>query len=79
MITHATFKFELALELVARFHDDAAAATAKESFINRFRNNLVPDDMPEFVLSCGETGEVGIAHCVAVMPALLPVHPRPSV
>jgi len=55
-------KFELAIELVARFHDDAAAANAKESFINRFRKNLVPDDMPEFVLSCGETGEVGVAH-----------------
>jgi len=54
-------KFELADELVARFHDAAAAARAKDSFINRFRKNEMPEDMPEVALECGE-GALGIAH-----------------
>jgi tyrosyl-tRNA synthetase len=55
-------KFELALELVARFHDAAAAEQAKEAFINRFRNNELPDDLPETVLECGDAGQLGIGH-----------------
>jgi tyrosyl-tRNA synthetase len=55
-------KFELAAEMVARFHDAGAAVAARESFINRFRNNEIPDDMPELVLECGETGELGVGH-----------------
>jgi tyrosyl-tRNA synthetase len=55
-------KFELALELVARFHDGGAAEQAKEAFINRFRNNEVPEDLPETVVECGEGGQLGIGH-----------------
>ena len=55
-------KFELALELVARFHDDGAAEQAKEAFINRFRNNEVPEDLPETVVECGEGGQLGVGH-----------------
>jgi tyrosyl-tRNA synthetase len=55
-------KFELAMEIVARFHDNAAAAGARESFINRFRKNEIPDEMPEVVLECGESGALGIGH-----------------
>ncbi|MBS95172.1 MAG: tyrosine--tRNA ligase [Chromatiales bacterium] len=54
-------KFELAIEIVARFHDSGAAEAAKESFINRFRNKEVPEDMPEVVLDCSE-GSLGVAH-----------------
>jgi tyrosyl-tRNA synthetase len=55
-------KFELAGELVARFHDQAAAAKARESFVNRFRKNEIPDEMPELTLDCDATGRLGIAH-----------------
>ncbi len=55
-------KFELADELVARFHDQAAAEKARDSFINRFKNNQIPDDMPEVLLASGEGGVLGIGH-----------------
>jgi tyrosyl-tRNA synthetase len=55
-------KFELAMEIVARFHDNAAAAGARESFISRFRNKEIPDEMPEVVLECSEGGVLGIGH-----------------
>jgi tyrosyl-tRNA synthetase len=55
-------KFELAMEIVARFHDNAAAAGARESFISRFRNKETPDEMPEVVLECGDSGTLGIGH-----------------
>ena len=55
-------KFELAEELVARFHDQAAADKARESFVSRFRKNEMPDEMPELTLDCGAAGVLGIAH-----------------
>jgi tyrosyl-tRNA synthetase len=55
-------KFELAMEIVARFHDNAAAASARESFISRFSNKETPDEMPEVVLECGDSGTLGIGH-----------------
>lgn len=55
-------KFELASEIVARFHTKAAADQALESFINRFRNNELPSDMPQVILDCGAAGRLGIAH-----------------
>jgi len=55
-------KFELAEELVARFHDQAAADKARESFVSRFRKNEMPDEMPELTLDCGAAGALGIAH-----------------
>jgi len=54
-------KFELAMEIVARFHDDAAAAAAKQEFISRFREGAMPDDMPEITLEA-DGGTLGIAH-----------------
>jgi len=44
-------KFELAKELVARFHDQAAAKQAQQSFIARFQKGAMPEDMPECSLS----------------------------
>lgn len=44
-------KFELAMELVARFHDEAAAKKAKASFIARFQKGAMPDEMPELELA----------------------------
>jgi len=56
-------KFELAIELVARFHDQSAAEQAKESFVNRFSNNELPEDLPELVLECADGG-LGIGHAL---------------
>ena len=54
-------KFELALEIVARFHDAAAAESAKEEFISRFQQGAMPDEIPEISLP-GTDGGLGIAH-----------------
>jgi tyrosyl-tRNA synthetase len=54
-------KFELALELVERFHDANAAVAAKEEFISRFREGAMPDEMPELSLESRD-GRLGIAH-----------------
>jgi tyrosyl-tRNA synthetase len=58
-------KFELAAEIVARFHDKAAAEQALQAFIDRFRNNELPADMPEIELECGAAGRLGIAHVLS--------------
>lgn len=48
-------KIELAKEIIARFHDEAAAEAAHQDFIQRFQKNAIPDDMPEVTLdSSGE-------------------------
>ncbi len=43
-------KVLLAQEIVARFHGNAAAAAALEEFEARFRQGVLPEDMPEVVL-----------------------------
>jgi len=54
-------KFELGLEIVARFHDDSAAEAAKQEFISRFQQGAMPEDMPERTLQ-SQDGQLGIAH-----------------
>ncbi len=54
-------KFELALEIVERFHDSSAAAAAKEEFISRFQQGAMPEEMPELSLP-SKDGRLGIAH-----------------
>ncbi|NQY87055.1 MAG: tyrosine--tRNA ligase [Colwellia sp.] len=54
-------KIDLAKELIARFHDEAAAQAAHDEFINRFQKGAMPDEMPEFELS-PEAGEIAIAN-----------------
>ena len=51
-------KILLAKEIIARFHDDAAADAAEQEFINRFQKGAMPDEMPEFTLE----GEIGLAN-----------------
>jgi tyrosyl-tRNA synthetase len=53
-------KFQLGQELVARFHDQAAAEAAQANFIARFQKGALPDDMPELTLD-SEDGALGIA------------------
>lgn len=45
-------KIELAKEIIARFHDDAAAEAAHQDFIQRFQKNALPDDIPEVTVNC---------------------------
>jgi tyrosyl-tRNA synthetase len=53
-------KIELAKEIIARFHDDAAAESAHQDFIQRFQKNAIPDDMPELTVTLTADG-MGIA------------------
>ena len=53
-------KFLLCEEIVERFHDRAAAVAARETFIARFRQGEMPEDMPEQQLDTGGEG-IGIA------------------
>ncbi len=55
------YKFKLAQEIIARFHDEAAAIKALENFEARFQRGAIPDEMPEIELKV--TGEsLGIAN-----------------
>ena len=53
-------KIDLAKEIIARFHDDAAAESAHQDFIQRFQKNAIPDDMPELTVTLTADG-MGIA------------------
>jgi tyrosyl-tRNA synthetase len=53
-------KFELGIELVDRFHGIGAGEQARDTFIARFRQGDMPEDMPEKTLPAGENG-LGIA------------------
>ena len=47
-------KITLAKEIIARFHDDAAAEAAHQEFINRFQKGAIPDDIETVTLEAGE-------------------------
>jgi tyrosyl-tRNA synthetase len=55
-------KFRLADELVSRFHDTSSAKRAKDSFIARFQQGAIPDEMPHLELSAREDGALPIAN-----------------
>ena len=54
-------KFELGMEIVARFYDDAAAEGARQEFISRFQKGAMPDEIPDKALD-SQDGQLGIAH-----------------
>jgi tyrosyl-tRNA synthetase len=54
-------KFELGIEIVARFYDDAAAEDARQEFISRFQKGAMPDEIPDKALD-SQDGQLGIAH-----------------
>ncbi|MEM6819822.1 MAG: tyrosine--tRNA ligase [Pseudomonadota bacterium] len=56
-------KFELGMEIVARFHDETVATAARDAFIARFQKHAIPDDLPEVTLTSEGEG-VGIAHAL---------------
>ena len=53
-------KFLLCEEIVERFHHRAAAVAARETFISRFREGAMPENIPEKALDSGGQG-IGIA------------------
>ncbi len=53
-------KVLLAQEMVARFHSRQAATDALDEFEARFRQGVLPDDMPELTVSASD-GSIGIA------------------
>jgi len=54
-------KVLLAQELVARFHSQAAAEAALADFEARFKQNAIPDELPEVTVQSGEGGVLAIA------------------
>ncbi len=56
-------KVLLAQEIVARFHDKAAAEHALEEFNARFRQGALPEDMPEITLTLTD-GSIGVAQAL---------------
>lgn len=56
-------KIDLAKELIARFHDAAAAEAAHQEFINRFQKGAMPDVIEEkTVNTLDDSGEIAIAN-----------------
>ncbi|TWX51155.1 tyrosine--tRNA ligase [Colwellia hornerae] len=56
-------KIDLAKELIARFHDDAAAEAAHQEFINRFQKGAMPDEIEEKLVNIvDDSGEIAIAN-----------------
>ncbi|WP_392340523.1 tyrosine--tRNA ligase [Moritella marina] len=53
-------KISLAKEIIARFHDEAAAESAHNDFTQRFSKNAIPDEMPEFDFAVSD--ELAIAN-----------------
>ena len=64
-------KFQLADELVTRFHDATAARQAHEEFVARFRQGAMPSEMPEHALDADDTG-------LALVPVLKEIGLVPS-
>lgn len=56
-------KFLLGEEIVERFHDRESAVHAREEFISRFREGMVPDELDEVHVTVGTEGQ-GIAHVI---------------
>jgi tyrosyl-tRNA synthetase len=46
-------KFELAVEIVDRFHGPGAGRAEHERFVARFRDGALPDDIPAVVIQSG--------------------------
>jgi tyrosyl-tRNA synthetase len=49
-------KFELAKEIVARFHDQSAADQAHRNFIERFQKGAIPEDLEEISVPAPAAG-----------------------
>ena len=54
-------KFQLAEEIIERFHDRNAAVKAREAFIDRFQKGAMPEDIPEKTVTATD-GRIAIAN-----------------
>jgi len=52
-------KFLLCEEIITRFHNAAAAQSAKQDFIQRFQKNAIPDNLPEVSIALGDGMLIG--------------------
>lgn len=55
-------KIELANEITSRFHGKKSAQNAHKSFVDRFRKNKTPDDIPEIVVDLKSDNQALIAN-----------------
>lgn len=55
-------KVEFAKEIVTRFHSKADAEQAEKNFVERFSQNIIPENLPEIVVTADECGNIGIAN-----------------
>ena len=51
-------KFDLAEEIITRFHSSKSAQDAKNDFVKRFSNNAIPDVIDEIEIKVGDKGVV---------------------
>jgi len=54
-------KYELAIEITARFHNQSLAELAKKEFISRFQQGAMPENMRDVSVS-SKDGKLGIAY-----------------
>ncbi len=54
-------KFELAQEIITRFHDSGAAERAKAEFISRFQKGAMPEEIEEISVA-SNAGKLGIGY-----------------
>jgi tyrosyl-tRNA synthetase len=54
-------KFELAAEMVTRFHSAEAGRVAQERFIARFQQGVIPEDLIEITVAADDSGGLSIA------------------
>ena len=54
-------KFALGVEIVTRFHTGTEAKIAKQDFISRFQQGVMPENIPEIKLK-SDNGKMGITH-----------------
>lgn len=62
-------KVDLAMEIVARFHSQAAAHQALEDFEARFKQGAIPDDIAEIALSGAPIGIVAALKQAGLAPS----------
>ncbi len=62
-------KVDLAMEIVARFHSQAAAHQALEDFEARFKQGAIPDDIAEITLSGAPIGIVAALKQAGLAPS----------
>jgi tyrosyl-tRNA synthetase len=57
-------KYQLASEIVERFHDKTAAKKAKNEFIKIHRQHELPAEIPEKLLNAGNDGALWLGHAL---------------